>query len=251
MSAAPTRMLCVVLHDVADATLGGCERVVAAVREVAPLPMTFLAVPRYHRQPPSAALEAWLGACARRGDELALHGWLHWDDGTPRNILDRLRREVYTRREGEFWALDEAEAGVRLDAGRAWFAANGWPLAGFVAPAWLLGDAAWRAVRARPFAYTSTLRHLYRLADGSVVTSQSLVYSVSSAWRRASSIAWARLVAAKERSNPVLRFELHPRDADVPAVRRSWQRLLERALRSREALTVERVCARAEPLRAG
>ena len=238
------RMLCVVVHDVADSTLAGCERVIAAVRDVAALPLTFLAVPRYHRAEPTPALERWLSARSAHGDELALHGWLHVDDGTPHGLVDRLRREVYTRREGEFWSLDEAEAGRRLDAGRAWFAANGWPLAGFVAPAWLLGRESWRAVHARPFAYTSTLRHLHLLASGSSVASQSLVYSTSTAWRRASSLAWVRAVAAAERRNPVLRLELHPRDADAASVRSSWQRLLERALRTREAVTVERACAR-------
>jgi len=238
------RLLCVVVHDVADATLPGCERVIAAVQDVARVPLTFLAVPRYHRQAATPVLERWLSARHAQGDELALHGWLHLDDGTPRGLVDTWRREIYTRREGEFWALDEAEAGTRLDAGRAWFAANGWPLAGFVAPAWLLGPAAWRAVRARPFAYTSTLRHLHLLEHGSSVTSQSLVYSVSRAWRRVSSVAWVRAVAALERRNPVLRFELHPHDADAGSVRRSWQRLLERALRAREALTVEAACAR-------
>jgi predicted deacetylase len=237
--------LCVVVHDVADATLSGCERVLAAVHEVARVPLTLLAVPRYHREAPSRTLESWLGERQARGDEIALHGFLHWDDGTPRGLVDAIRRQVYTRREGEFWAIDEAEAGARIDAGRAWFDANGWRLAGFVAPAWLLGPDAWKAVRARPFAYTATLRHLHRLPDGRRITSQSLVYSVSAGWRRAMSAAWVRAVAATERSNPVLRLELHPRDADFPAVRRSWQRLLEHALATREALTVEGVCGQA------
>jgi predicted deacetylase len=244
MSAPARATLCVVVHDVADATLAGCERVVGAVHEVAPVPLTFLAVPRYHRQTPTRTLESWLGERQAYGDEIALHGFLHWDDGTPRGLADTVRRNLYTRREGEFWALDEAAAGARIDAGRAWFDANGWRLAGFVAPAWLLGRDAWKALRARPFAYTATLRHLHRLADGRRISSQSLVYSVSAGWRRAMSVAWVQAVAARERSNPVLRFELHPRDADFAAVRASWQHLLERALATRDALTVERLCAR-------
>ena len=39
-----------------------------------------------------------------------------------RGLLDRLRRTHYTRSEGEFWALPEAEATRRIDAGIAWFA---------------------------------------------------------------------------------------------------------------------------------
>ena len=54
--------LCVVIHDVADARLAGCERVLAA-------------------------------RCAH-GDELTLHGCTHLDDGTPVDGFDRLRRRV-------------------------------------------------------------------------------------------------------------------------------------------------------------
>jgi len=230
--------VCVVVHDVAEATLDACERLVGAIDAVAPLPLTFLAVPRYHGEPPSRRLEQWLDARSRRGDEIALHGWSHQDDGTPRGLFDRIRRTRYTRGEGEFADLDRAAARLRLRSGIDWFARNGWPLHGFVAPAWLLGPGGWLALRETPLRYTSTLRHIHLLPDGGRITSQSLVYSVPNAWRRAASIAWAGVVASVEAANPVLRIELHPRDADHAGVRRSWQRVLERALRHREALTV-------------
>ena len=118
------------------------------------------------------------------------------------------------------------------------FTKNGWPLSGFVAPAWLLGPGAREALVERPFEYTATLRQLVHLPDQTPVTSQSVVYSTSSAWRRSSSLAWNSLVALAERNNPVLRLELHPRDADFVAVRRSWQRILERALKRRRPATV-------------
>jgi hypothetical protein len=245
----PHDALCVVLHDVADATLSGCERVIRAAADVAPVPFTLLAVPRYHHAAPSPALEQWLDARHRGGDEIALHGWTHLDEGRPRGVVDRLRRGVYTRGEGEFWALGAAEAARRLAAGRAWFEANGWPLDGFVAPAWLLGPGGWEALRAERFAYTSTLRHIHLLPEGRRLTSQSVVYSSSSAWRRASSLVWARVVAAREQANPLLRLELHPCDADHPRVRLSWQRLLERALTGREALTLAQLCERQSRLK--
>jgi len=237
-------LACVVVHDVADATLDACERLRAAIADVATVPITWLAVPRYHHAAPTDRLEHWLGERSRAGDELALHGWTHLDDGTPRGLVDRVRRDVYTRREGEFWALDTDEAARRLAAGCAWFDANGWPLAGFVAPAWLLGRAAWQAVRMQPFQYTATLRHLHLLPEGRRLTSQSIVYSTSSTWRRASSVGWARIVAVQVRSNPLLRLELHPRDADHAGVRRSWQRILAATLREREAVTVADACVR-------
>jgi predicted deacetylase len=230
------RFVCVVLHDVAPSTRAACIRTLKAIADVAPLPLTLLAVPRYHGDAPSGEFDAWLGQRQQRGDELALHGYTHRDELPPRGFIDRLRRTSYTRGEGEFWALPEAEAKARVDAGKAWFRANGWPLHGFVAPAWLLGPAAWPALAG--FEYTSTLRHIVRLPSRQRIASQSVVYSTSSAWRRRSSLLWNAFVARRERSNPLLRIELHPRDADFTAVRQSWQSILERALRDRRACTV-------------
>ena len=240
-----TPSVCVVIHDVAEARLAGCERVIAALQEVAPLPLTLLAVPRFHHAAPTPSFEQWLGARSGIGDELALHGHTHLDEGLPRGTIDRLRRRVYTRGEGEFWDLDEAGAAARLRAGIDWFGRNGWPLRGFVAPAWLLGPGAWAALRTcREFAYTATLRHLYLLPGEGRITSQAIVYSTSTAWRRRSSIAWAAVLGRMLADNPVMRFELHPHDADHAGVRRSWQRALERALRHREASTVAQICER-------
>ena len=68
--------------------------------------------------------------------------------------------------------------------------------------------------------------------------SQSVVYSTSSAWRRQTSLLWNAAVARLEHGNPLLRLELHPRDADFADIRRSWQKVLARALRDRRAVTV-------------
>lgn len=231
MSAAAPRFVCVVLHDAAAATQAGCERVMRAAGEVAPgLPWTLLVVPRYHGGDPTPAFERWLAARSAAGDELSLHGWRHLDERPPSGPLDALRRRHYTRGEGEFWALPRGEAAARIAAGRAWLDGLGLPAPGFVAPAWLLGPGAQEALEATDFAYTSTLRTVRRLPRGPVLASQSLVYSTSSAWRRALSLAWNAAVARAERGNPLLRLELHPRDADFPRVRRSWQRLLGAAL---------------------
>ena len=46
------------------------------------------------------------------------------------------------------------------------------------------------------------------------------------------------MVSLLERRNPLLRIELHPRDADFAAVKRSWQEILEKALRHRKPATV-------------
>ena len=246
------RTICIVLHDAAPATRSACLRTLAAVRDVAgDAPITLLAVPQYHDHPSTPEFEAWLGERSSRGDELALHGLTHLDSGAAESKIDALRRSHYTRGEGEFWALSRVESLRRIDLGIEWFARHGWPLSGFVAPAWLIGPGAWSAIVERPFDYTATLRQLVHLPSRQATTSQSVVYSTSRGWRRSMSIAWNAAVAIGERNNPLLRLELHPRDADFVAVRQSWQRILERALRTRKPATVAEFMRRTRPTGTG
>ena len=235
--------LSVVIHDVAPATLDACKCLLNAVAEVGDIPLTLLAVPRYHCQPRSRDFEQWLHGRWTAGDEVALHGYTHQDDGAPRGPIDQLRRRVYTRGEGEFWDLTASQAVLRLDAGVQWFRSLGIPLHGFVAPAWLMGEGAWAALRHFDLDYTCTLRNLYLLPERQRLVSQSVVYSTSSAWRRACSLAWNRAVAIAQRQRPMLRVELHPHDADHSAILRSWQRLLEDELGRRQALTLSDIAA--------
>ncbi|HYM48337.1 MAG TPA: polysaccharide deacetylase family protein [Burkholderiaceae bacterium] len=233
------RWLCVSLHDVAPATWPHCQKVLDAVREVADIPLTLLVVPAYHGACSALPLfESAMSAQWVAGHELALHGYFHRDSEVPNDVVDWFRRRIYTAGEGEFCGLSETEATERLNLGRRWFDTNGWPLAGFIAPAWLLGPGAWRALRARDdLQYTSTLTQLIALPEAQAIRAPCLTYSVRSAWRRPTSIVWNTLLAAATARTPVLRLGLHPRDAESKAVRRSWQRLLERALTDRSAVT--------------
>jgi len=229
--------LCVVLHDVAPPTWAACRRVLTAVQEVAALPLTLLLVPHYHLAERDEDFEAQMAAYLARGNELALHGYTHTDTQPVRHVGDSLRRRIYTAGEGEFSALTEVDAWWRLEAGRAWFAEQGWPLHGFVAPAWLLSSGSWAALRAQPFRYTSTLRYLHSLPEGRRLLSQSLVYSARSAWRRGLSLAWNAILARTKKRQALVRLELHPWDADHARIKYSWQTLLERQLRQRQAMT--------------
>ena len=230
--------LCVVLHDVAPATWAACRRVIDAVGEVAPVPLTLLAVPRYHGAPRSLAFDSRLTERHEGGDELALHGYTHHDDGRPRGPLDLMMRRIYTAGEAEFAALPREAALQRLVAGARWFQANGWPLHGFVAPAWLLGRDAWAALEALPLQYTSTLRCIYALPRRQALHAPSIVYSTRAAWRRVGSLCWNTLSGRRLQRRALVRFELHPHDADHGYLRRSWQRLLAEQLQYRRAETV-------------
>jgi uncharacterized protein len=242
--------LCISIHDVAPATWADCARLLEVLAPFGPLPLTLLVVPDYHGQ--GAALPGWYRHALERrlemGDELALHGWNHLDEGPPASgPAEWLRRRVYTAGEGEFAALSTEAARQRLAAGRAWFAAQGWPLSGFVAPAWLLGPGAWRAL-AEPiagqaaFAYTTTLRVFHSFLPQRAVAASCIVYSARSRLRRAASLAWNAF--PRDRAAPLLRVALHPIDARHPALLRQAVRRLQDLLLEREVMTKAQFAAR-------
>jgi predicted deacetylase len=243
-------LLCVSIHDVAPATWPDCLRLVQAIRAVADIPLTWLVVPHYHFRPErSPAMDACLAVARERGDELCLHGYSHLDtEANGGGLRGRFLRNVYTRREGEFAALDEAEARRRIELGMAWFAERGWTPEGFVPPAWLLGEGAWRALRASSFKYTTTFSHFYclnnKLKNGvKAVLSPSMVYAARNRSGRILSPRVADATAAMLAGKPLVRFSLHPPDARYPELVRHIQHVLERLLASREAVT-KLECAR-------
>lgn len=236
------RTLSVSLHDVAPATWCACERVLVALQEAAGarLPVALLVVP-FYRGVDSALDRDFLRAIEARaatGDELVLHGYTHVDESPrPRAPIEVLRRRAYTAGEGEFSDLDREEALRRLHAGLDWFRARGWPVAGFVAPAWLMSDAARAALLETPLAYAAMRTELLLLARGIRLLAPSLVYSTRAAWRRALSPPVNHVLAARHAHRQHLRLALHPHDADHALVLRSWRQLLRRACADRRPCT--------------
>lgn len=224
MNAPPGRSLAVSIHDVSPWTRPAVEAMLADLAS-AGLPVTsLLVVPDHHHRgavADDAAFLDWLRTLERAGHEVVLHGYFHRRDPRPgTGWWSRVITEHYTAGEGEFYDLDYAEARRRLECGRAMLAGAGLDVPGFVAPAWLLGDAAERAAREAGFAYTTRLGGVLDLRSGAWTPSQSLVYSVRSGWRRAVSLAWNALLAASLRGNPLARLGLHPPDWAHPAIRR-------------------------------
>ena len=85
------------------------------------------------------------------------------------------------------------------------------------------------------------------LHGGPLIRAQSLVFSSRSAWRRLVSHAVVEIVASRLRHARLVRFGLHPIDADYDHVVRHWQSLLERFAKSHQPTTkrdfVERLSA--------
>lgn len=233
--------LCVSLHDVAPPTWPACAALLHMLDELGPIPVTLLLVPDYHSSGRFDANPAFLRAIEERidrGDEVALHGYYHVDDSpAPCRPAEWFKRRVLTAGEGEFAALTRDRARARLESGLAMFSRLGWPLTGFVAPAWLLGAGARDALDGLPFRYTTTQRAIYGLPSWRSTWAPSLVYSVRSAWRRGMSRAWNARLYAAQRHRPLLRVSLHPVDGRFPTVVEDWRHWIGRALRERTALT--------------
>ena len=233
------KFLCLSIHDVAPATWPDCQRLLRAIHAVADIPLTLLVVPSYHGdRSASIPYERMLGDLLARGHELALHGYAHLDSAPmPLSLRSYFERRIYTQREGEFFAIDAADAHRLLELGLAWFARRNWPVAGFVAPAWLLGAGAWKALREFPFQYTTTMRRFYWLPQQRSLWAPSLVYASRNSLGRGLSPWVATAVASQMQSAPLVRLGLHPRNARHPRLMRHCQQLLERLLVSRHPLT--------------
>jgi uncharacterized protein len=244
-----TRALCIAIHDVAPATRAACDALFDLLQSVGAPPATLLVVPDYHRRGSIErdidfvrAIDARIG----RGDEVALHGWHHLDDGPASyDAFEWLRRRVLTASEGEFAALTEHEAALRLDAGLRMFERLRWTARGFVAPAWLLGAGARAALARTSIRWTSTHTQLQLIADGRRIAAPAISASARSAWRRWTSKRWLRIAASATRRAPIVRVALHPSDAIDTDVMHAWRALLVTLLDEREPLTKSDALARA------
>jgi predicted deacetylase len=236
------RWLIVALHDVSPATAEPCERLASLVEECVPqAALTLLVVPRYHGANEIDRAHAWRGWIDRRlarGDELALHGLAHIDDGPrPRTPYDWFARRIMTASEGEFAALPAAEARRRIERGLALFKRCGWNATGFVPPAWKISASARTVLAEFGFSYTSTLTTLYQLPDWIEWRAWSLTFSARTAARRWLSLRWTGGLLRAQQNAPLLRIALHPADAAHEETLSGWRYLLTTAARDRTPVT--------------
>ncbi|WP_299258429.1 polysaccharide deacetylase family protein [uncultured Kushneria sp.] len=227
------REFALVLHDIAPATWPDYRSFVEQIDGMGQIPMTWLVVPDFHHRSNTfedAGMLRLLHQRMARGDELALHGFYHCDDAPPpRTPRDYFMRRLYTY-EGEFYPIGYDEALQRLERGAELFRQQDWPLDGFVAPAWLLGDGARRALRTQGFTYTSDPDHLYRLPDYTAIKAPSLVWSARSRWRRGMSWVVNERARRRHRHEPLIRLGLHPVDMRHDISRRYWIDTIRRLL---------------------
>jgi predicted deacetylase len=247
----PERLVAIELHDVAPATWPACERILRVLDDAGARNLTLLVVPRFHRGVAvrdDAAFVRAMHARLAHGDELALHGYYHLDLApAPRNPAAYVARRILTRAEGEFAAISERDAAARLQRGVALFGEMGWPLHGFVPPAWLLGAAARRAIGrcTHAFAYVAVRNGVHRLPTWDYTPCANAYYSPDRRWRRLLSRLLIRRALERAQRLPLLRLAIHPQDARVPEVLAHWRTLVEEALAVRAPVTKHAFAVRA------
>ena len=236
-----SRALVISLHDVSPQTRAECAEILAELAGLGVKKCSLLVIPDHHRRGhflAYAECRAWLRAQADAGHELVMHGYHHQRARREgESARAKLTTRIYTADEGEFFDLDRAAARALVEKARADFRQLGVEPSGFIAPAWLLSVAAEAALRELGCEYTTRLGSVVDLPSGRVFPSQSLVWSVRSAWRRQVSRAWNALLFQRLAVNPLLRISIHPVDLGHPQIWRQIRGLITRALADREPLT--------------
>ncbi len=237
------RALVVSIHDVAPATQPPVAEMLRELADFGVARTSLLVVPDYHRRGRSMGDDnfcQWLEEAQTRGHEVVLHGVFHERARrAEESARDKLVTRFYTADEGEFYDLDYHAALALLEEAQRDFAGRGFRPRGFVAPAWLLGAEAERAVIDAGFTYTTTLRRVKDFVARREVASQSLVYSVRSSWRRGVSVGWNRWHFSRLTNQALLRLSLHPPDLGYPEIWRQIREIVAGALQDREATTYQ------------
>lgn len=203
-----------------------------------------LVVPDHWGMAPLAAdkpFQAKLRHWADRGIEMFVHGWYHRDYASHAGLA-RFKASHMTAGEGEFLGLDSGEAARRMGDGRALIEdVTGRHVAGFIAPAWLYGAGARRALADSGFALAEDHWRVWQPTTGKVLTrGPVLTWASRSRGRVLSSLAVAaggRVLLGGQR---VVRVAAHPGDTTVPRLMESIETTLSHfAARRRPAAYAE------------
>ncbi len=235
------KALVVSIHDVSPFTRPDCERMLADLQSARIATLSLLVIPDHHGRGhflADAGFCQWLRELEAAGNEIVIHGFTHQRARMAgESLADQAMTRFYTRDEGEFFDIAENQAAELIARAQRDFTSAGLSPVGFIAPAWLLSEGGERAARAAGCAYTTRLGTVTDFRRDQTHKSQSLVYSVPSAWRRAASLAWNPLLARHLRDHPLMRLGLHPPDIRHSRIWRQILRLTRTAAAERKVTT--------------
>lgn len=237
------KTLVVSIHDVAPRTVSVVDQMLDRLAAMGISKCSLLVIPDYHyegRFDKDAAFCDWLRRRVDQGHEAVLHGYYHLRKSAPQeDMMKRFWTKYYTAGEGEFFDLPYIQAEKRLQEGRQIFQNIGLSAQGFIAPAWLLGAEAQKAVKDRGFSYTVRVDGILDLKQNVRHVSRSLVYSVRARWRRMVSLGWNSLLEKLLRNRAVLRMSLHPPDFTFPRIWNHAEACLNRSKTTRQVMTYQ------------
>ena len=232
----PDRLLLASIHDVSPRFEGEVDRLLELLAPHVGTRLAMLVVPNHWGDAPivpgspfASRLRAW----ADHDIEIFLHGFTHRDQAQYSGAADRVRARFMTASEGEFLGLSTSEASARIRDGRALIeGVIGRPIDGFVAPAWLYGDGAHKALSQARIPLAEDHLRIWspqtgaELAWGPVITWAS---------RTRARLISSLVAAAALRHAPlkVLRIGVHPPDVRHPALVASIGKTFASARRSR------------------
>jgi uncharacterized protein len=189
-----------------------------------------------------------------RGDELVMRGYGTNPDASGRKGADGSDAATRGGAAGSR-SLSEREARARLRAGLAQFAELDWPVEGFAASGWQLGEGARAALGKSPFRYTADRERLIRLADNwSLHTPVAVGSDLGAPWGDPGTSTTDPATAAGKHleQTACLRLVVHPRDLQHPHGRDFWVLKLGEMLAERRPSTLSGWLGRSEirpPLR--
>ena len=163
------------------------------------------------------------------GDEIVQHGWRH-QAGVDACGWRAVAARGLVRGAGEFAALSQPAALLRLRAGRAVLADAGLPTAAFTAPGWLHSPGTLRALRRLGFTHTTTHTAVVDLVGKRHVRGFAFSHRPGGAGERASAHLLRVGVRAAARAGGLVRIALHPDDLSRPGLRDATLAAIDEAL---------------------
>jgi predicted deacetylase len=236
MTTARNRLLLASIHDVSPRFESEVEQLLDLLRPHVGERIALLVVPNHWGEAPiipgspfAARLRAW----ADSGCEIFLHGFYHRDEAQHGRAADRVRANFMTAGEGEFLGLSQTNAATRITEGRALLEdVIGRPVDGFVAPAWLYGPGALKALEDCSIAIAEDHFRVWSPASGKLLARGPVItWASRTRLRLASSLIAAAVL--RHASLKVLRVGVHPPDICHPVLVRSIDATLRRAARTR------------------
>jgi predicted deacetylase len=237
------KSLVVSLHDVSPLTQSRCAKILSDLADLGVYQTSLLVIPNHHGLAPiseNRSFQSWLIRQVDAGHEPVLHGYFHQRRMKKADSwISKLTTEIYTAGEGEFFDLSLDEATKSLGDGLSDMAFLTRKVVGFVAPAWLLSDAAEKGVKNMGFVYTTRIGCIRIFKPSKEVKTRSLVWSTRAAWRVVASLGWNKVLAILKSSAPVLRLSIHPADVQHKLIWWEIRKIITAARRKRECLPYE------------